>query len=184
MKKLLQLLLTLALSGLVQASITPNQMLDIRIQGVPAGEQTRLNTMYQVDRAGYIEMWQLGRIKATGKSRSQLARDIANAYKARGIYTSPTFQVIAKDETTLVQKSFTVGGQVRSAGVKPFQDGMTIFEAIQSAGGKTAFGAMNRVKLHRNGKVTVLDMKNDRVKNTPLREGDTVEVPQKDWKGQ
>ena len=166
------------------AAIKANDVLTISIQGVPAGEQARLSSQYQVSSTGYITMWTIGAVKAAGKSQSRLANDIAAAYRQREIYTNPTFQVIAKSGTNLSQKTFTVGGQVKAAGPKPYANNMTIFDAVQAAGGPTAFGAMNRVKLHRGGRVQELNLKQDRVKLMRLREGDTVEVPEKDWRGQ
>jgi len=184
MKTLLIFLSALFLSFTAQAQIKANQTLQIQIQGVPPGEQARLNAQYQVSSSGYITMWQIGQIRAAGKTKSQLAASIASAYKAREIYTSPTFQVIAPDESNLVAKTFTVGGQVKAPGPKPYRDGLTLFEAVQAAGGETAFGAVNRTKLFRRGKVYTYNLKNDKHKGVKVYAADTIEVPQKDWKGQ
>jgi len=167
-----------------QAQIRANQTLEISIQGVPASEQARLNSTYQVSSSGYITMWQIGQIRAAGKTQTQLASSIASAYRARQIYVSPTFQVIVPNDRGIVQKTFTVGGQVKSTGPKPYRDGLTLFEAVQAAGGETPFGAINRVKLFRNGKIYEYNLKNDRHKGVRIYSGDTVEVPQKNWRGQ
>lgn len=186
MKTLLTFFSTAALllASLCQAAIKPNDVLDIRIQGVPSGEQARISSQYQVSSSGYIQMWTIGAVKAAGKTQSRLANDIAAAYRQRQIYTNPTFQVIAASGTKVSQKTFTVGGQVKVPGQKPYLNNMTVYEAVQGAGGPTAFGAMNRVKLYRNGKTQILNLKSDRVRGMRLREGDTLEVPEKDWKGQ
>ena len=165
------------------ASIKPNQSLQISIQGVPAAEQSRLNSKYQVSASGYITMWKIGTIKASGKTKDQLAASIAAAYRAKGIYTAPVFQVIAQNEDGVVLKTFTVGGQVRSPGSQPYRDGLTIFEAVQAAGGPTPFGAMNRVKLFRAGNVKEYNIKSDKLKGIRIYPGDTIEVPQKKWTG-
>jgi len=165
------------------AQIRPNQALQISIQGVPASEAARLNSRYQVSASGYITMWQIGQIKAAGKTKNALGATIASAYKAKGIYTSPTFQVISQSDDQVVAKTFTVGGQVRQPGPKPYRDGVTLFEAVQAAGGATPFGAMNRVKLFRGGKMKVYNLKNDKTKAIRIYADDTIEVPQKKWTG-
>ncbi|QJE98275.1 polysaccharide biosynthesis/export family protein [Luteolibacter luteus] len=82
----------------------------------------------------------------------------------------------SKQET---EPRVTVGGQVRAPGPVKFEKNLTLFEAIQAARGATEFGAQNRVKIHRDGKTTTYDMRDDKQKLTPLEKGDIVEVPQK-----
>ena len=185
MKSILSLiLLALSLGVSMGQSIQANQTLEIRVLGVPQSEQNRLNSSYQVSSSGTITLWEIGVIKASGTTPNQLASSIAAAYKAKGIYTSPNFQVTTPTDGALVQKRFTVGGQVKSPGPKPYTNGLTLYTAIQTAGGKTPFGATNRVKLYRNGKVYLYNLKNDQHKNIKIYPGDAIDVPQTDWKGQ
>lgn len=76
-----------------------------------------------------------------------------------------------------------VGGQVKRPGSYEMKAGITLMEAVSVAGGETPFGAMNRVKLFRHGKVYTYDLRNDRHKGVKLYEGDMVDVPQKSWMG-
>ena len=178
------ILLTLTLGVAMGQSIQVNQTLEIKVLGVPASEQARLNSAYQVSTAGTVTLWEIGVIKASGRTPNQLAAAISAAYKAKGIYTNPNFQVTTPTDGGLVQKRFTVGGQVKLPGPKPFTNGLTLYTAVQTAGGKTPFGATNRVKLFRNGKVYQYNLKDDRHKNIRIYPGDAIEVPQTDWKGQ
>lgn len=184
MKTIAIVALFLGFQCLGWANIKPNQTLKIRILGVPSGEQSRLNAEYQVSASGYINMWQIGAIKASGKTKTRLAADIAAKYRASGIYTAPSFQITSQTDQTLVQKTITLGGQVKKAGPIAYRDGLTLFEALQAGGGETAFGAINRVKLHRQGKVREYNLKDDRFKTIAVYPGDLIEVPEKKWNGQ
>ncbi|MES2441020.1 MAG: SLBB domain-containing protein [Verrucomicrobiota bacterium] len=73
----------------------------------------------------------------------------------------------------------TIGGQVRRPGPVPFHKTLTIYAAIQAAGGPTEFGAMRRVKVIRGGKAEVHDFSDDRAKMILVRRDDTIEIPQK-----
>ena len=55
---------------------------------------------------------------------------------------------------------------------------------MQSAHGATEFGAVNRVRLIRGGKVKEYNLKETRFMNIPLEPKDTIEVPQKNILGQ
>jgi len=185
MKTILHLIFVALSVGFASGqTIKPNQPLEIKVLGVPPSEQARLNSSYQVSSSGTITLWEIGVVRASGRTPSQLAASIAAAYKAKGIYTSPNFQVTTPTDGALVQKRFTVGGQVKSPGPKPYTNGLTLYTAVQTAGGKTPFGATNRVKLFRNGKVHVYNLKDDRHKRVKIYPGDSIEVPQTDWKGQ
>ncbi|MGJ8695442.1 MAG: polysaccharide biosynthesis/export family protein [Verrucomicrobiaceae bacterium] len=183
MKTLLTSLLLLLTVFTASAQIRVNQTLQITIQGVPPEEQARLNTTVQVSSSGTFNMWEIGVVRAAGLTPDALGRNLSAAYKARGIYTNPTFHVMAPSDNGLVNKMFTVGGEVKGSGPKPYSNGMTLFGAIQAAGGETPFGAITRVKLYRNGKVRTFNLKNDQDKGFQIRPDDMIEVPQKNWMG-
>ena len=77
----------------------------------------------------------------------------------------------------------TIGGQVRKAGVYHLPWGATLWAAIEVAGGKTPFGAINRVKVYRSGKAKSYDLRNTAAKQIRLYPGDIVEVPQTNFLG-
>ena len=184
MKPLLTFVITLFAFSQLNAQIRVNQTLQITIQGVPQAEQSRINSTYQVSAAGTIDMWEIGTVRAAGLTPDALARNIAAAYKAKKIYTNPNFSVIPPSDTGLVQKTYVVGGTVRGPGPKPFTDGLTLFGALQAAGGETEFGAITRIKLFRDGKAPLIfNLKNDADKAFLIRPDDMIEVPQKNWAG-
>lgn len=184
MKTIITLLATILGFSSAFGQIRAKQMLDIKITGVPVSEKARLDNVYQVSSSGTISMWVIGTIRASGLTNSQLASTIASKYKSAGIYNSPTFIVTSQtDAGDIGVKTFTVGGQVKSPGPKPWTVGMTLYNAVQAAGGETPFGAINRVKLFRNGSVYTYDLKNDRHKTVKIYEKDMIDVPQTGWNG-
>ena len=114
-----------------------------------------------------------------------LAVSIQNAYKTALIYNDPTIQVISTREGAGVREQVVhVGGQVRRTGPVAFQKNLTIYQAVQAAGGATEFGSLKRVKLYRSGKTQSYDLTDPKDMGVPLQPDDTLEVPQKNLIGQ
>ena len=185
MKILSLIALLLCLSGAVraQSTISANRAIEIRIQGVPSEEMSRVNNTYPVSDGGFIRMPFIGNVRAAGLSPNALAASIEAAYRAAEIYTSPTVQVIASSDETLTEHVITVGGYVRRNGPVKYTPGMTIYQALQSGGGANEFGSMHRVKLYRNGEVRQFDLTKNEAKNFLVEPNDTIEVPQKNLFG-
>ncbi len=163
--------------------IEAGSAIQITILGVPVTEQGQINSAYPVSERGYITMPHIGSIKAIGMAPAVLARKIEAAYKAAEIYTFPTINVIADSSDTLTQQLITVGGKVRAPGPKSYQRNMTLYDAVMAAGGPTEFGALNRVKLYRNGKAFTYDLTKGAHKLLKVYPRDTIDVPQKNWLG-
>ncbi|YCM42124.1 polysaccharide biosynthesis/export family protein [Verrucomicrobiaceae bacterium 227] len=184
MKIIIALFATILGFSAAFGQIDTKDMLSIKITGVPVSEKARLDNEYQVSSSGTINMWVIGTVRAAGLTTTQLASTIASKYKAAGIYNSPTFIVTSQSETgDRGVKTFTVGGQVKSPGPKPWKIGMTLYNAIQAAGGETPFGAINRVKLFRNGNVYTYDLRVDKYKTLKIYEKDMIDVPETGWNG-
>ncbi len=186
MKSLL-CLAVLAMAGLPSTGlaqiIEPGAAIQITVQGVPLGEQGRINAVYPVSKKGYITMWHIGAIRASGFTPDVLARKIEVAYRNAEIYTSPTIQILSDSTQNITQQIITVGGKVRAPGPKPFARGMTLYDAVMAAGGPTEFGAISRVKLYRNGKAYEYDLGKGAHKLLKIYPKDTIDIPQKDWLG-
>ncbi len=61
--------------------------------------------------------------------------------------------------------------------------GLTVYQAVQAAGGANEFGAMNRVVLWREGKKQIIDLEKAAGKAVVADVHDTIEVPEKNWRG-
>lgn len=166
------------------AQIKAGKAIQITISGVPAEEKARFDVMYPVSDRGTINMPFIGKVRAAGLKAEDLQVILQKKYKEAEIYSNPTFQVIDSDAKKIDEQLVIVGGFVRRPGPTPFFDKMTLWQAIQAAGGPTEFGSMNRVELTRGGgdpiKYDCSEPENQQVR---LRPGDTINVPQKNWIG-
>lgn len=166
------------------AQIQPGRAIQISISGVPAEEKGRFDPIYPVSESGMINMPFIGHIRAAGMTSDQLQSALESRYKSAGIYRNPTFQVIDTTAKRIEEQVVVLGGQVRGPGPKPWNRSLTLWQAIQAAGGPTEFGSMKRVKLTRRGVMKQYDATKTQFQQIPLEPDDTIEIPQKTpWGG-
>lgn len=162
------------------SQIQAGKSLQIMAAGIPAEEKGRIDGIYPVADNGTINMPFINNVRAAGMKENELAAVLQNRYKADGIYTNIVIQVISNREgSTVAEEAVTVGGQVRSPGPVPFSKGLTLWMAVQAAGGPTEFGARGRVKLFRDGNNKSYDLAQPQFMRVPLQPNDTIEVPEK-----
>lgn len=167
------------------SQIEAGNSVQISIMGVPGEEKTKIDAIYPVSESGTVNLPFIGNVRAAGLRPETLAASIQNAYKSAQIYNHPTIQVISTREGAGVREQVIhVGGQVRKTGPVAFQKNLTIYQAVQAAGGATEFGSLKRVKLYRAGKTQSYDLTNPQFMRVPLQPDDTLEVPQKNFIGQ
>ena len=179
-KLLLGLLVSIFASVSLTAQIEAGKAINITIANVPDEDKATITNVYPVSDGGSINMPFIGLVHAAGLRNEELAASLQARYKAAGIYTNPTIQVITTaGQGKPNEETVTVGGQVRSPGPVPFAKELTLYGAIQARGGATEFGSMHRVKLIRNGRQTIYDATKTQNMQMPLQRNDTIEVPQK-----
>lgn len=76
------------------------------------------------------------------------------------------------------QHTVMIGGQIMCPGPVGFNNRLTLFDAIQKAGGPTVFGSMRRILLHRKGERTVHDLRKNDAPPVFLEPDDVIEIPQ------
>ena len=163
----------------VAAQILPGRAIQITISGVPNEEKGRIDAMYPVSEAGNITMPYIGTVKAAGMLAEQLAAVLQQRYKSAGIYTEPIFNIIDSNAKTIDQQTVFLGGDIRRPGPVPFTRGLTLYQAVQAAGGVSEFGSMRRIALFRNGRRTEHDLTDARQMNTTLEPNDTIDIPRR-----
>lgn len=169
----------------VVSQIEAGSSVQISIMGVPSEEKSKIDTIYPVSESGHVNMPFIGNVRAAGLRPESLAASIQSAYKSAQIYNNPTIHVISTREGAGVREQVVhIGGQVRKTGPVAFQKNLTIYQAVQAAGGATEFGSLKRVKLYREGKTQIVDLTDPQFMRIPLQPDDTLEVPQKNWLGQ
>lgn len=104
-----------------------------------------VNGDYEVNSAGFVSIPLVGQVKAAGLTTPQLE----NALKAR------MRGKVANDPKVNVEIAtyapFYVHGEVKKAGVYPFQPGLTVADAVATAGGLTYRANEEKVLLRRSG---------------------------------
>jgi polysaccharide export outer membrane protein len=187
MKNKMFAVLLIALASLISpafAQIEAGQSVKIKIMGVPAEEKAKIDETYPVSKNGMVNMPFIGEIRAAGLESDELAMAIEKAYREGEIYPDPTIAVVANEiEGDPLAQAVHIGGSVRAPGPRPYAKGLTVFQAVQAAGGPNEFGAMNRVVLLRGGKEMIIDLEDLAGKKMITVPNDTIEVPKKNWRG-
>lgn len=173
--------LAIALQAFGQdAVLRPGDQIEIRLGGVPSEEVSQVTGVYTVDGDGFINMPHIGKVQAAGATQSQLQGAIESSYKSQQIYTNPSITLAVPNAARFVD----VGGDVRAQQRVPFTADLTVLGAITAAGGFTEYADQTKVKLLRDGKVTIInikDVRKDPSKDLKLKPGDKIQVPQSWW---
>jgi len=149
--------------------------IELRLGGVPREEIEQVTGTYTVDTEGYVNVPQVGRIEANGKTQEELQSAIEAAYKETGIYSNPTVTV----SVPLAARFVNVGGEVRLPQRVAYTPDLTVLAAVTAAGGFTEYASQSRVRLYRGMEVVQVDMRKirkDPGNDIPLQPGDTIEV--------
>lgn len=164
----------------LQAQIAAGTSIQINIMGVPVEEKGKIDHMYPVSSGGTINLPFIGRMRAAGMSPEALASAIQAAYQRAEIYTNPTIQVVSTTEGGGVRDQVVhLGGYVRRSGPVKYTNTLTLWQAVQAAGGANDFGSMKRVKLIRGGKSEIHNLLDEESMNVHLQPDDVIDIPQK-----
>jgi polysaccharide export outer membrane protein len=109
-----------------------------------------VNGEYEVNSAGFVSIPLVGQVKAAGLTTRQLENALVARMKGK----------IAQDPKINVEIAtyapFYVYGEVKKAGVYPFQPGLTVADAVATAGGLTYRADEGKVLLQRAGSRNVV----------------------------
>jgi len=144
----------------------------IRLTGVPDGEYL---IEVQIPTTGDVTVPLLTRsFKALGRSTSDLAAEISQAYKTDKIYTNPQVTVLPEE------RFVSLGGDVRGPTRVAYTPDLTLLTAINSCGGFTEYADRRHVRVVRGQQVFYVDCV--KAATTPgadpaLYPGDQITVP-------
>jgi polysaccharide export outer membrane protein len=118
----------------------PNDRVRLKVYGEPdiAGE-------YEIDSNGQVSIPLAGHIGAAGLTTRQLEHAIAAAL-AKGIVRDPRVNV-----EIALYRPYYILGEVKKGGEYPYRLGLTVMDAVASAGGFTYRANENKVYLRRSG---------------------------------
>lgn len=160
-------------------ALRSGDQISIRLAGVPSEDISQVSGAYTVDGGGNINLPYIGKIRAAGLRQADVQNSIENAYKARGIYSSPIVTVSVQFDRLV-----DLEGDVRSPQRVRYTPDLTLLGAISAAGGFTEYADQTKVSILRNGSRTFINLKRVRQNvevDPPLQPGDKISVPRSFW---
>lgn len=128
-----------------------------------------------VDENGEIRLPLLPPIRAAGMTATELERAVQDGYIQNRIYRFVTVHVYVP------VRLYFVRGEVRSPGRYPLTSGgVTLLQAIATAGGYTDFADPRRIQIIRGNetmRVNARDFERNPDRDIPLESGDLITVP-------
>jgi protein involved in polysaccharide export with SLBB domain len=162
--------------GLPASTLGPNDLFEVRVYQEP-----ELSGMYQVGPQGDIMFPLCKQVVVNGLTANGAAEKLRDCL-AKGFLRNPQVSVLVKEFNS--RKVF-VFGEVQKPGTFPFEDGMSVVQALTLAGGFTKQAAQNSTSVtrHIRGqevklKVNVQDIALGKAANFTLEPGDIVYVPE------
>lgn len=160
-------------------TLGPNDVFAVRV----FGEQD-MSQDYRVAPDGTIDFPYIGRIRVQGMEPSQIADTLRTELQNREILRNPQVSVFVRE---LNSRRISVLGQVQRPGTFPFEQNMTIVQAITAAGGFTALANASTVRLTRNVRgggrrtytIPVDLIAEGKIGNITLAPGDVIFVPER-----
>ena len=126
-----------------------------------------------VDERGLISLPYVGQIQAEGRTASELEQVVHDAYV-------PAYYRFATISVMVPGRNYFIQGEVRAPSRYPLVPGITIMQAIATAGGYTEYAAPKRARLIRDGesrRIDLKDLEKHPEKDIPLKARDVIRVP-------
>jgi polysaccharide export outer membrane protein len=118
----------------------PNDRVRLKVYG-----EGDITGEYEVDSNGYVSIPLAGHVKAAGLTTRQLEKAIVSAL-SKGIVRDPRVNV-----EVALYRPYYILGEVKKSGEYPYRLGLTVMDAVASAGGFTYRANENKVYLRRSG---------------------------------
>lgn len=158
------------------STLGPGDLVEIRVF-----EEKDLSDVWTLSSEGVINYPLCGKVSLLGLDQIQAAAVLQKCL-ADGFIKRPQVSVIVRQYNS---KKIFVLGEVNKPGTFPFEDNMSIIQAITLAGGFTKLAAQNGTSVTRlvegreqKFRVPVQEIGTGREKNFPLLPGDIVFVPE------
>lgn len=179
MKRLI--VLAVASAGLLASSLgeTPRlrvgDTFQLQLAGMPPEFSQQYALQLTIGESGKVILPQIREVQAAGLTADELARRIEQKLVEQKIFVEPVAVVTVDSRNRLV----TIGGAVRAPQTFSWSSEMTLSSAVSQAGGFNDFGRQDKVRLTRNGKAQMFDLRRadrDAAQNPKLLPGDEVAV--------
>jgi polysaccharide export outer membrane protein len=144
----------------------PNDRVRVKVYG-----ESEITGEYEVDINGQISVPLAGHIGAEGLTTKQLEHAIAAAL-AKGIVRDPRVNV-----EVALYRPYYILGEVKKSGEYPYRIGLTVLDAVASAGGFTYRANESKIYLRRAGANAEETISLD--SPVPVFPGDNIRVPER-----
>lgn len=138
-------------------------------------EQTEIQDV--LDENGMVNLPNVGRVQLSGLTTSQAEDAVERAYIDGGIYLRLTVNVLS--QTHARRDSFFVYGEARGPGRYDYVEGMTLLQAVTTAGGLTDDANPRRVYIRRGGRLirhNIRPMLRGDAEDVLLQPGDVITI--------
>ncbi|CAN5923911.1 N/A [soil metagenome] len=164
---------------IVNLQVGPGDVLEVLVVG-----EEKLPHEYEIQPDGSLDFPYTKGIKVAGLEPRDIAAAIRQQLVEAKFLVSPQVQVKVK---AFNSKKVQVIGQVTKPGPMPYQDGMTLVQAISAAGWFTPLADTNHVQIIRvvsnsksvNAIVSVDAITDNNRADVKLQQGDTIKVDQR-----
>lgn len=163
----------------VNARVGPGDVIEVTVVG-----EEKLPKEYEVQPDGTLDFPYLQGLPVAGLEPKQIASELRTKLVEAKYLVNPQVQVKVKAYNS---KKIQVLGQVVKPGPIPYQDGMTLVQAISTAGWFTPLADTNHVQIIRlvsptqsvNAVVSVDAITDNARADVKLQQGDTIKVDQR-----
>lgn len=163
----------------VNGQVGPGDVLEVVVVG-----EEKLPKDYEVQPDGSLDFPYAPAIKVNGLEPRQIATAISDHLVEAKFLLKPQVQVKVKQFNS---KKIQIIGQVTKPGPMPYQDGMTLVQAISAAGWFTPLADTNHVQVIRlvnddksvNAIISVDAITDNARADVKLQQGDTIKVDQR-----
>lgn len=159
-------------------TLGPGDVFDVRVYG-----EKELTNTYRVASDGSIDFPMVGTVSVDGLTPTDVTRLLQTRLIEGKFLKNPNISILVKEYNS---KKISVFGQVSKPGTFPYEEGMSVVEAISRAGGFTSMARTNDTTVtrvvegeERKFKVPVEAIGQGRASNFVLRPGDIVFVPER-----
>lgn len=167
------------------SKLKPGDGLYVVVNFVPRECKAKIDGFYRVSKEGKLLFSFLNLDVAADRDINIVREDLHAAtrrycfqnFPDRGAF--PEFDIIPEAEATKTGNEVKVMGQVRKPGVIPMKVGLTVWQAVQSAGGGSEFSTMRHVSILRGEKIIECDFTEGASRKNLLEPGDLINVPRK-----
>lgn len=135
-------------------------------------DEPEFSGKFKVDSVGSISLPLAGKINIRNQTEKEAAKTIESALTQKGYLKNPKISV-----EVLQARPFFILGEVQKAGTFPFQTGLTVYQAVATAGGFTYRADRNDISIRRQSKMGAgNEIRLSANEDTPIFPGDVIEI--------